>query len=1044
MKNKIIILMALAATTIGLASVVTTTVNSSTKDLLASTLDFENENEGIQKVNVRKAATNSKLKMSKIYVQTAHNTADGYDYLRFATSVKGSYSNISYTRQVEGKADETQNVTSVYKGISANGETTYSNGSDLRSAMYTSTDGCYWACYTIKFTTETYKSKDITVTINVDGQEQTRTVNFSNLNKQYTYLGDAIKDNSELQSLQIEKARFALDSKNVATPHEDFSNAELGLARSNGFMFGLTTDGKDIYYAMTFGGSSDTQASFKLMKYDTTTKESSYITTGNTGSGDFKNLIYDDGILYMLGGGTQLEQYGWKLGGSWANGAKYNFVNTLNGAAAIVNGVARNPTTGKYVVLSKDSAGKEIFRFYDKDKNYLTDEEKELSIDFTGGFNAKAITTKSLQVDDKYIYVSYKQDNFKGIRLGVYDWDGNLVRNFEYTNSSIYNYGTTDFSNGSFCILNNKIYFSTVAGWGASGGANSELYSLDFSIKSTQTTQEKTIYEKIADSNYYDEAYTFEDVSYPSSVMSSNSLSEIFFQGATTDGKYIYYLHATGQCTTGRIVKYNPILNKILSITKPFTLREVGEWNDCGSLFYYNGRVYAIGVGAVYSVATEDLTTSASITVEVEKDTTLPWIPATTKNSYMAYSEKENVFYFQNNGKLYKYSSEGQLLGESSSTCTLGEHQGLTLIDGRVHVIGSANSSYNITTDETTTRHLYDAVVTREVYEDLTFGPQFSIGSQENPIGGTYTKDTGRCSNIQNLIDYNGTLYAGRLIHSAGSQFANGPYIFKANFNEEKLANIDSTMLFGEKIENPSFAENYEMRHLNGSYGGNYIQGLATVGDTFYITNSSNKAAYISKYNPTLNTFTKSTKQVELGNDQSGNAGRIFHYDNSLWIINQSGVAIGVDLNTLEENNKTLEFTLPSGGIPSDIKYIEETGGFAILDTKNNLHYLNENREVIKTVSGIQTPGSGRAIKTISVSGAYVYVVSSKDNEAGFGLNVYDLKGNEVKSLAILGSTLGGSSANISCVADYKGKLLVSVLTWGGNAKAGIHTIDVK
>jgi tRNA U34 2-thiouridine synthase MnmA/TrmU len=166
MKKKLIIFTAIAATALCVTgSIAALTNNNVVKDLVSSTVDFENENQGIDKIAVRKSATATKLKVSKIYAQYAHNNQDGYDYLRFATSVKGNYSDITYTRSVEGKEDEVQAVHSVYKGISANGEITYSNGSDLRTEAYTSTEGCYWACYTIKFTTDTYKDKDITIKI---------------------------------------------------------------------------------------------------------------------------------------------------------------------------------------------------------------------------------------------------------------------------------------------------------------------------------------------------------------------------------------------------------------------------------------------------------------------------------------------------------------------------------------------------------------------------------------------------------------------------------------------------------------------------------------------------------------------------------------------------------------------------------------------------------------------------------------------------------------------------------------------------------------
>ena len=263
-------------------------------------------------------------------------------------------------------------------------------------------------------------------------------------------------------------------------------------------------------------------------------------------------------------------------------------------------------------------------------------------------------------------------------------------------------------------------------------------------------------------------------------------------------------------------------------------------------------------------------------------------------------------------------------------------------------------------------------------------------------------------------------------------------------FDEETLLNTDRTKLFGEKIEDATFNEQYAVHQITNKYGSNYVQGLAVIGDDIYISNSTNKVMSIAKYDAETNMFVKASPQIEVSNSTSGNYGRIFAYDNQLWAVNKSGEVLGIDLETLQLNGNKLQLTgLPSGVTAADVKYIEETGGFAVLDTANNVHVLNESKELVTSITGILTPGS-RGIKSISVSGTYIYVISSKDNETGFGMNAYDINGNHIKDLSIVDANLGGSSANISCVADYKGKLLVTVLTWGNANAGGLYAIDVK
>ena len=197
--KKLLILSTLTLCTLG--SLININLNHD-NDLKESTTDYFNEKSGIKKLTIQEIDDKqSTFKASKIYVQTGSDT-EGNEYLRFATALRGNFSNVKYTRIMNGKDNKDAIVETVYKGISTtnNGETisSYSNGESLFNYDITSTKDYYWACYTIKYTSESiFKDTDITINLNVDDKYyDTRTIslndakNINNIN-----FGDLIIDN---------------------------------------------------------------------------------------------------------------------------------------------------------------------------------------------------------------------------------------------------------------------------------------------------------------------------------------------------------------------------------------------------------------------------------------------------------------------------------------------------------------------------------------------------------------------------------------------------------------------------------------------------------------------------------------------------------------------------------------------------------------------------------------------------------------------------------------------------------------------------------
>ena len=123
-------------------------------------------------VNVKKASigTNTKVDVSRTYVQ--YGSEGTRSFIRFATAISGPVKSIKYVRTVAGLGTKEKEVTTVYKGIQAAGGVYYYDGSQVVTTSNELTDKYYWACYTIEFTSDTYKAADITAYIVVESEEE--------------------------------------------------------------------------------------------------------------------------------------------------------------------------------------------------------------------------------------------------------------------------------------------------------------------------------------------------------------------------------------------------------------------------------------------------------------------------------------------------------------------------------------------------------------------------------------------------------------------------------------------------------------------------------------------------------------------------------------------------------------------------------------------------------------------------------------------------------------------------------------------------------
>jgi len=172
------------------------------------TTDFVNEEALIEKVNIKNLESESEtLKASKMFVQ--HGNDGTYDYMRYAVALKGNINSISFTRSAPTYAsngevvEATEEINTVYRGISANNSTYYFNELEKDSETQgLTTDSAYindyyWACYSIRFSSKSFRESPVTVSINVNDGEFTtdRSMTLTNLKYNITNEFFAIDDN---------------------------------------------------------------------------------------------------------------------------------------------------------------------------------------------------------------------------------------------------------------------------------------------------------------------------------------------------------------------------------------------------------------------------------------------------------------------------------------------------------------------------------------------------------------------------------------------------------------------------------------------------------------------------------------------------------------------------------------------------------------------------------------------------------------------------------------------------------------------------------
>lgn len=610
--KKLLILSTLTLCTLG--SLININLNHDNY-LKESTTDYFNEKSGIKKLTIQEIDDKqSTFKASKIYVQTGSDT-EGNEYLRFATALRGNFSNVKYTRTMVGKEDKNAIVETVYKGISTtnNGETisSYSNGESLFNYDITSTKDYYWACYTIKYTSEsTFKDTDITINLNVDDKYyDTRTIS----------LNDAKND---FQTTNLFGDLLLNQTVSTKEFNSIFDNTKIG----NGYIQGLTTDGDNLFYSL-----SDHNKIASLRRYNPITKEDVELIKNVKMSDSISDggyLKYIDNKLYLVSNTGDILVY------DISNNKMLDNL-TFNDLTDTIIDFSYNQSKKEYIVYTKNKIS-----FFDQNKNLLT-----------GGFNVSA---KRIQADDNYIYAIKNSDNTRKIFVEVYDYKGNNLTSYTFENENILPNVTADFNVSNILFLNNKLYVSALT-WG------SPTYSGLYEATINDYKLDRSLGEYIEINKNSGKENAFDGYRYTAKSQSG------YLQGVVAHGDYVYYSYTTNtENKNTTIVRSNSFTNdwKVGASTINLGRDNVTEgselYADAGRILFYNDQLWVVKYNSKELIG-------------IDKDTlvangkTLPFDNLSTSikdakfnefnNMFVIYGTDNYIYYFDTNRNLIEKTS---------------------------------------------------------------------------------------------------------------------------------------------------------------------------------------------------------------------------------------------------------------------------------------------------------------------------------------------------------------------------------------------------
>ena len=588
-------LLVLCAATLG--SLTNPVINHKDNDLQTSTIDFVNEKNGVKKANVITQVNNNKFSASKIYAQTAVDE-EGFEYLRFATALRGKFDNVTYTRHIEGLEDKTDPVTTIYKGISANGVTTYSNGKDFVNYDVTSTKEYYWACYTIKFNKDSiYKNTDITITLNVDGYNDTKTTSLEKI-KNY------VEDNS------VNNLNF-IESLNYANVYNHDYNFTLVSEKFNvdtyDYIHGACNDLNDDRYAY-FSMNQTANKKGIIGKYDFEAKKivaysKPFVLSDKDTWTDNANIFsYKDKVYIIDSYGKFISIKTSELTGSDSAQVTQNDTTLVfkenEQEISNIKAVAYNKKVNKFAVY----AGSKLYYFNEElNLEKTITNISGLQTIYSDGTNLFGLIKNEMGFD-----VETKKDGEKTVvtkgtyydtaTINQFDWNGNLISTSTYGNQEkpigdVYTVNRVRCTNIQNMIVHNGKLFFTRLVYVGYGNMKIGAYLYEFDTSALTKHSNITLGEYVEKN---DKAGL--ENKFVAKEMFSRRREDGYgyLQGATTNGDYVYYSFTNGTNSQAKIVRSNPLTGEWVSSTNSVSLGKIDNKNssDAGKIFFYNDNVW--------------------------------------------------------------------------------------------------------------------------------------------------------------------------------------------------------------------------------------------------------------------------------------------------------------------------------------------------------------------------------------------------------------------------------------------------------------------
>lgn len=599
-------------------------------DLIEST---ELEDKKLQKVNIRKVNSATEFQTSKIYTQVDTSGT----YLRFATAIKGEVNSIKYNRTIEGYTSSKDGfeVTTLYKGISNGEEVSFYNGRSLFDEKITGTNDYYWACYTIKFNTDTYKNANIDVKLMVNGKEVASTN--TSLNNQINYskpglsLGEQYKNNLGRLNYDIN------------------SYAEI---RGNCVQDSLVI-GNNIYYSICNAGGTwgslvkaNVNDQLKIEK----TKENiqfsknidwcSYETLGN--------LSYYDNTLYLMIPNSNKEtkeisatfnSYDLDL-----NLIKEDCTIPVSIENEIVTSFAYNEENKTWAVATTSHLNKISTKI-----NILNENKKIITSSISSTSNK--CKYQSMFMDNKYVYTVFGENGMQIAELTMFDYINNATRTLLLKSDNMV-------LNDKTCVQSVSYYKNNLYIFARDWSAN-KSFIYKASIKDNNSNI--TFAEKLDLSAKKGQEFNYE-INNPMKIEGAG----LNTQSAITDGKYVYYGITFTANKNVKILRYD--LEKCENKTSasiPTTSGEAGldTYQTAGNICLAKDIIY---------VTTADLGLKAfnkNTLEEVECNLSFDSTKVITSLTYneeldlfaVTYSGDNGIYFYNNNQEL-QYSIDGSLI----------------------------------------------------------------------------------------------------------------------------------------------------------------------------------------------------------------------------------------------------------------------------------------------------------------------------------------------------------------------------------------------